>query len=296
METPENIPVVKNPNICLCLPVYGKADVPFFQCLMATLSGTRNLIDHIDFLVGDSLVNRARNVLSHRFLEGYIGQNEKGEPVRVLHEWMLFLDTDLMFNPQSVVSLLELGRARGPGIYAGCYPIKQLKPKIVMNNLPGHLPGPDGTVEVREAGTGFMLIHREVFEQMREKYRDEIEYFVDNGDAKNTKLGWDFFSVGVRFDKDLGRKRFLSEDWYFCQRWREMGGHIILQTKIQCQHIGTIAYPPPPDEIIEAAKVIQEAKDRMAKMGATKTISVTTVTDDPPKSETVQEVAVAVMD
>jgi hypothetical protein len=213
---------------------------------------------------GDSLVNRARNNCANRFIKGSIMDvaDKDGNPVKSLvkFEWMLFLDSDLMFSVDDVVRLYDLGRRMGPGIYAGVYPLKQVKPKIVFNAAKGKRPDAEGVCEVREAGTGFMLIHRNVFEQMQEKFRDEIEYLADTGDLQNPReTRYDFFTVGVRMDPVAGWKRFLSEDWYFCQRWREIGGKVIMHTGIEAKHIGTAVYPLPPQEIIETAAMYHEA-------------------------------------
>lgn len=241
------------------MPVYGKIDVPFVQCLMGMLS-TSSIVQMWDFLPGDSLVNRARNNLAKRFLAGFPGADGAGNPVTVKHDWMLFLDTDLVFKAEDVELLYNYAMKHGPSIYCGAYPIKQIKPKVVFNNMPNCLPDAEGIVEVREAGTGFMLIHRNVFEQMQEKFRDQIEYTVDMGLSKEPEeIAWDFFSVGVYFDTLLKKKRFLSEDWYFCQRWRELGGKVLMHTRISCNHIGVFNYPGNPQEIIDAAAHYQKA-------------------------------------
>jgi len=268
------LPVIRDPRICLAMPVYGKIDVPFVQCLMGMLASS-TVVQMWDFLPGDSLVNRARNNLAKRFLEGYAGQDGAGNPVTVKHDWLLFLDTDLVFRPEDVQKLYDLGMKKGPGIYAGTYPIKQLKPKVVFNNIAGCVPDEEGIVEVREAGTGFMLIHRNVFEQMMDKCKDEIEYVVDSGDPSNPAIiSWDFFSVGVRMDPDLKRKRFLSEDWYFCQRWRSLGGKILMHTKTSCMHIGTFSYPGNPQEIIEAGDYYKKAFEMIAQQQKPKVVKV----------------------
>ena len=255
------LPVIRDSRICLAMPVYGKIDVPFVQCLMA-MCASSTLIQMWDFLPGDSLVNRARNNLAKRFLEGYQGQDGAGNKVTVKHDWMLFLDTDLIFRPEDVQKVYDLGVKKGPGIYAGTYPIKQLKPKVVFNNMPNCIPDAEGIVEVREAGTGFMLIHREVFEKMIEKYGDEIKFAVDMGDPNLPPVySYDFFSVGVYMDNDMipPRKRFLSEDWYFCQRWRAMGGKILMHTRTSCNHIGVYNYPGDPQAVMDAAAHYKKA-------------------------------------
>ena len=65
-ETKTDSPrIIRSEAVCLSLPVYGKADVPFVQCLINLLSST-TCVQQVDFLPGDSLVNRARNNLAHR--------------------------------------------------------------------------------------------------------------------------------------------------------------------------------------------------------------------------------------
>lgn len=272
------IKTVTSPSVCVSLPVYAKVDVPFVQCLINSLSETR-CIGTLDWLPGDSLVSRARNNLVGRFLAGFDGRDEKGEPVKVLYDWLLFIDTDLTFNPVAIQNFYDAVVKRGPGVYCGVYPIKQLKPKIVFNNLPGHVPDAEGWVKVREGGTGFMMIHRSVFEEMREKYRDEIEFYADTGD-QSMQLGWDFFSVGVRLDKTLNRKRYLSEDWYFCARWREMGRDVWMNVKIlQCGHIGTFTYPGNPKDVLEAAEHYRKVAEQ-AQAAKPQRVKVKTVTSE----------------
>lgn len=262
------VELIRDERIVMCLPCYGgKIDQPFMQCVLHTLSVTTS-IAFIDFLPGDSLVNRARNNLAHNFLNGYPEQTPDGTKARRLYDWMLFIDTDLIFDPSAITQLYELGRRKGPGIYAGTYPIKQLKPKVVFNNMPGCVPDAEGVVEVREAGTGFMLIHRDVYTQMIERFGDEMRFETDMGDQGGPRtIKYDFFTVGVRKDPLLGYNRFLSEDWYFCQRWREMGKKIYMLTTIQCGHIGNFVFPGNPEEII---KVGEHLKKLMNKAEARK--------------------------
>jgi len=295
METKtDSLPVLRDPRIWLGMPVYAKIDGPFVQCLMA-LMGQSGIVQVPDFLIGDSLVNRSRNNIAKRFLEGMRGKDGAGNDVIVRHDWLLFLDTDLIFRVEDVEKLYQFALKKGVGIYCGTYPIKQLKPKVVFNNIAGQSPDAEGIVEVREAGTGFMLIHRNVFEQMQEKFKDEIEYYVDMGDPNLAPvIAWDFFSVGVRFDQDLKRKRFLSEDWYFCQRWRELGGKVLMHTKTACNHIGVYNYPGNPQEIIEAADHYKKAFEIIAQQQKPKVVKVGPpehFNKDEPQPEAVAVVA-----
>ena len=270
METSTVTPeIVRDPRIYLALPAYGGLIHSEFSLSMLQTTQQPNLVAQIEFLNGDSLVSRARNKLAKMFFQGRAGVTADGKPARILYDWLCFIDTDLVFPADALKRLYTYAVAHGPGIYAGAYPLKTLKPKVVMNAMPGAGIDSDGALEVREAGTGFMLIHRDVFAQMIEKFGDEIAYEADSGNlSKDRELEWDFFSVGVRRDPILGYKRFLSEDWYFCQRWREIGGKVVMLTTIQCHHIGTFKYPAQPRDIYEAADVYRTAEKQAQELKA----------------------------
>ena len=48
--------------------------------------------------------------------------------------------------------------------------------------------------------------------------------------------------MGV-YEYQDGHRRYLSEDWYFCQRWLDLGGDVLVDTRIILQHIGTAIFP-----------------------------------------------------
>lgn len=262
-----SFPVRHDPRIFVAMPAYaGMIHASFTESLMRTVSELkidiggkmRPLIGHYGFIKNDALVNRARNNLAAEFLRGIPTVDGKGAESLTQFEWLMFLDTDLVFTPADVERLFRTAQRFGPGIYAGSYALKSVESGFVYNAQPGAVPDAEGVVEIREAGTGFMLIHREVFVRMAEHYRDEIAYETDRMDSGGGReLRHDFFTVGVRFDAYAGWKRFLSEDWYFCQRWLEMGGKIRMHTGIRCRHIGQMTYPIPPEQLLAAARKLQ---------------------------------------
>lgn len=250
----------KDPRIYVAMPAYGGIiHSPFSLSLLTLLQRPNSPVAQIEYLNGDSLVSRARNKLACFFVRGRENKDPDGTPVITHYDWLMFLDTDLIFNPDDVIRLYEKAVKRGPGIYAGAYPLKTIRPRVVFNPMPGAQPDADGLLKVREAGTGFMLIHRDVFTQMAEKFRDEIEYEADSGNLSTARqIEHDFFTVGVRKDPIFGYKRYLSEDWYFCQRWREMGGDVLMDVGISCQHIGQATYPLNMGEVLETAQIYQK--------------------------------------
>lgn len=114
-------------------------------------------------------------------------------------------------------------------------------------------------------GTGFLLVKRTVFERMIAAHGREIGYISD----ATKRPEFDFWSVGGYETPDDGnfiynpellaevmafglseddakqvlRRRYLSEDWYFCQRWLGLGGEVWGDTRVILKHIGIATYP-----------------------------------------------------
>ena len=92
-----------------------------------------------------------------------------------------------------------------------------------------------GPFIVEYAGTGFMMIARPVFEKMKKEFevdaRNALEY-----ETKDGKTAWAFF------DTELRNGCYLSEDYLFCERWRDMGGSIWMDPTVRLLHHGAFAY------------------------------------------------------
>lgn len=210
------------PNIFVAIPVYGMVPAQFMASMLR-LQGDPPFSLSIKMLAGDSLVSRARNTLSAEFLASDCTH-------------LLFLDSDLIFSPEHVRRLVEHDKP----IVAGFYPKKQEGELNWVCNakLEETKPDDDGLQEVRFMGTGFMLVKREVFGRMREAH-PEIAYHPD---SKPSETEWDFWSVGVHRDAN-GFARYLSEDWFFCQRALDLGYKVYGDTKVIAKHVGHATYP-----------------------------------------------------
>lgn len=212
---------MKAKKVFLALPVYGGYHPHFVHSLLP-LMAHRPCEMMVVPCVGDSLVARARNRLAARFLASDCTH-------------LLFLDTDLIFSLDHIRRLIS----HEEPIVAGLYPKKQRELGWVCNVLPGVPEQADGLQEVLYAGTGCLLIAREVLEEMVSR-RPEIEYDPDDGDEPGLK--WDFFSTGVIQGED-GRRRYLSEDWSFCEVARQLGYRVMMDTQVILKHCGEIVYP-----------------------------------------------------
>lgn len=219
------IPVRDDIRLCVGMPVYGGYHPHFVHPLLKLV---QNPPSHLRLLpiVGDSLVSRARNRIAASFLA-----DEKSTH-------LLFLDTDLIFDVEHIARLIS----HGEPIVAGLYPKKQKKLKWVINTRT-EFGGPDerGLQRVLYAGTGCLLIAREVFATIAQKF-PELRYGPDAGESEEIDYH-DFFKVGVYEDPETGTRRYLSEDWYFCQLARDCGYEIQADTHVILKHVGEMIYP-----------------------------------------------------
>lgn len=222
-------------KLFLALPVYGAYNPHFVHSLLQ-LVAHRPCELVIKPCVGDSLVARARNRLCADFLASDCTH-------------MLFLDTDLIFSVEQIARLVSHAEQYPLlSVICGLYPKKQMELGWVCNLLetPESVTR-DGLQRVKYAGTGCMMISRGVLETMRSAL-PEIEYDPDDGDSPGVK--WDFFATGVRNFE--GRRRYLSEDWMFCQRVLDLGANIWMDTQIILKHVGEAVYPLQPIEAFAA--------------------------------------------
>jgi len=196
------------------------------------------LVDY-EFCYNESLIPRARNTLAHTFMSS----------TKYTH--LLCLDADIEFEPEDIIKMLDYNKP----VVGGVYPKKKInwdkitelvnqtnvsaltsdtiqamtkEPVLILLDDPT-INVNDEFIETRYTGTGILLIQRNVLEKMRESFPNDIYTAID--------------TVYFRyFDTELKDGIYLSEDYWFCDRWRQLGGHIYIHTKFRCRHWGTYAY------------------------------------------------------
>ena len=204
-------------------PCYGGniTEVCFSSYLQFTIMAMQNnLAFQIDTLSNESNVNRARNTCVAKFLNG-----------DATH--LMFVDADIQFNASDIVKLINHNK----DIVGGIYPQKTLPTKMVVNTIDnGKVEG--DLIEVGTLGTGFMLVKRIVFETMIEN--GATPYIDDIGlTAEENAKQYDFFQCTID-----SQGRYLTEDWSFCRRWRQLGGKIWADKTISLTHVGYFRFPP----------------------------------------------------
>lgn len=207
-------------HVHYCTPCYGGQinEGTFSSYLRLGMLMTKYDIPFtVDTLINESLVSRARNSMVAKFLA-----NEKATH-------LMFIDADINFNPEAVLRMV----LHNKGVVCGAYPMKSVPSRYVLNTVKDAVHEPP-LYEVSSSGTGFMLIKREVILNLIQamphlKYKDSVG------------LGKQYEPyMYALFDTMIDEhQHYLSEDWTFCKRVREiLRQRIWVDTGIQLDHIG----------------------------------------------------------
>lgn len=251
-----DIEELRKRKIYIATPMYGgMCSGPYTHSLLqfSTLCRQYDLQWEASFHYNESLIQRARNYLTDAFLRSDASH-------------LMFIDSDISFNPMDILAMLALSsKGSNYNVLCGLYPKKQIhwdrirdavKRDIPMkspdelalfgggfafNLLPGtHSFNITEPVEIMEGATGFMLIQREVFERF-DKYFPEQKYLPDHVTSEHFNGSRE---ITAYFDCiiDPNSKRYLSEDYYFSHKVKEMGMNIWACPWISLTHVGTYGF------------------------------------------------------
>lgn len=226
-------------HLVIGTPMYGGMCCSEYVQSILALKDAMQQHDHkvtCVFLGNESLIQRGRNTLAWHFLN-----------TDATH--LLFCDADQKFKPADVAKMIKADK----DIIVGCVPMKginwdrvrrgalRLHPNLSqltgifnINELEGHsMTDPNEPFQIKHGGSGFMLIKRDVFE----KLKPHVETYSSTGVSlpKDTRI-YNFFQVGVKDDL------LLSEDYYFCDKYREIGGTIWAAPWCEIGHFGSYLF------------------------------------------------------
>jgi hypothetical protein len=209
------------------------------------------------YLFNESLITRARNYCVDEFM-------------RSDYTHLMFIDSDIGFDPNDVLTLAALmdpdaEEADRKDIMCGPYPkktiawekIKMAVDKGFADDNPGELerfvgdyvfnPAEgqtqvriDEPVKVLEGGTGFMMVTRHAFEKFNEHYPD-YSYRPDHVRTKHFDGSREimmYFQALI----DEKTKRYLSEDYMFCQWMQKVGVDVWMAPWMRLQHTGSYTF------------------------------------------------------
>ena len=245
--------LLRQKHIFIATPCYGgQIGEPYFRSMMrfAILCNKYDIKYTISTLANESLITRGRNTLTSFFMEN----------PEAIH--LFFVDADIEFQPEDILRMVAYDKP----VVVGAYPKKALNwnsiieaarndetetadtieghsSNYVVNfdfvkdqegNRTGQVQIVDNLVKLKDAGTGFMCINKEVIQKMFDTH-PETKYVNDiNVDAKFEPFMYALFDCII----DPESRRYLSEDYTFCRRWQDMGGEVWLDPRTALNHVG----------------------------------------------------------
>lgn len=249
-------------KLVILTPCYGGVCHVNYMCSLINTISLLNQLGikiKIEFCKNDSLVSRARNNLVAKAM------SDK----EMTH--MMFIDSDITWNPADIVKLIMCDKQ----LVGGLYPIKSFywerligengenvvqkmlehKNNTILKNVNdieyiqqrllrynvnfhgGDVQIDKNLMEIRHLATGFMMIERQVIEQLMKalpetKYIDDVQYLEEH----ENEFAYALFDCGVE------EGHYFSEDWLFCSRWTKLGGKIYADVSINLTHTGQQDY------------------------------------------------------
>ena len=225
MNIQVNLDYLKTTRVHICMPCYGgQLTESTFMSYIKWSNTARQLgLDWtVETMTNESLISRARNTLVSKFL--FTKESTH----------LMFVDADIGWEPWHLLVMLDAQK----DVIGGLYPMKSLPIKWCVNGIPGQ-PEPaagDNLIEVSKTGTGFMLIKRDVFEKL-DAHPATKPFKNDIGlDPALDPYMKTYFDTAVR------EGRYYSEDWTFCENWRDIGGQVWVDKRVLLRHTGTYTF------------------------------------------------------
>ena len=239
----------KRPHILVCTPMYGGQCTGFYtQALLqlAILCKDRGVEMSYCAMFNESLVQRARNGLAHKFMS------------RDDCTHLMWIDADIWFRPEDILQMI----AAEVDVICGIYPKKEINwnsvDKFLKQGVPvdqiRHYTGSfvvnlkdgetDKTVPVNEpfeiwnGGTGFMLVKKDVFLKIKPVVKSYVNDVIDTRNGATPERIYEYFPVFIEPESE----RLLSEDYAFCKICRENGIQIWAAPWARLGHLGSYLF------------------------------------------------------
>lgn len=204
-----------DPAKCVVLVPVAKAIEPETQDCLSLLIARGY---HVQTLRGGSQVDLVRSGLASWAVERGFAET-------------LWIDSDVVFAPDDVEKL----RGHDRPVVAGLY-VKKGRPEFACKFKaanPGMTFGNGGgLLELEYAGMGFTLVRRGVYE----KVARELKLPACGGGYDPAKLVTPYFIPTIV--PDGAGWCYLSEDYSFCHRARQVGFPILADTSVRLGHVG----------------------------------------------------------
>lgn len=240
--------IIKNSKIMIATPMYGG------NCSMHYFNGVLNFVAlayqiklkfSIETLGNESLISRARNVITDKFMKSDCTH-------------LMWIDADTHFKASDIIELLLLDKDACTGLvckksinwqnikaalnentFDKLTPdnLKTLGANFAFTGLKGDIDI-NNIFEIKHAGNAFLMIKKKVLEDYVKTYPhlEYTEYKTNNLNPEEIPdKKFAFFDTGIEKETN----HYLSEDYFFSQNVRKMGYKIWACPSLVLGHVGT---------------------------------------------------------
>lgn len=235
----------KDIKLFVATPVHSNVSIHYMQSVfkLQSLCHTRNIPIMLQ-LTKTSLVTQGRNLCVSHFLNSDFTH-------------LLFIDSDILFNPESIFKMLE----KDQDVLSIPYPMKTIQWDKIMNKwkdiptmhydqactsgnmFPVRVKGDEQDIEVTDemielshSMTGCMMIKREALEKMKKEYPEltiKQKTMIDGERVDKPNL-YNFFDTYY----DVENKLYYGEDFAFSRLWTKIGGKCMALITEYITHVG----------------------------------------------------------
>ena len=228
-----------NLHLVIGTPMYGGMCTSEYTQSLLNLSESANKSDvklTTIFLGNESLIQRGRNTIAHHFMNLPDATH------------LLFIDADIKFRTEDVVRMIQADKSLivGPVGLKG-YNWDEIRQAAIngeddigrtggvfnINKLPGiDMVDENTPFEIEHGGNAFMMIRRDVFETLK----PHTPIYTNGGRSLPDGVEiYDYFRVEINKDTN----HLLSEDYFLCHSYRQLGGKVWCAPWVETGHFGS---------------------------------------------------------
>ena len=228
-----------NLHLVIGTPMYGGMCTSEYTQSLLNLSESANKSDvklTTIFLGNESLIQRGRNTVAHHFMNLPDATH------------LMFIDADIKFRTEDIVRMIQADKSLivGPVALKG-YNWDEIRQAAVngeddigrtggvfnINKLPGiDMVDENTPFEIEHGGNAFMMIRRDVFETLK----PHTPIYTNGGRSLPDGVEiYDYFRVEINKDTN----HLLSEDYFLCHSYRQLGGKVWCAPWVETGHFGS---------------------------------------------------------
>ena len=228
-----------NLHLVIGTPMYGGMCTSEYTQSLLNLSESANKSGvklTTIFLGNESLIQRGRNTIAHHFMNLPDATH------------LLFIDADIKFRTEDIVKMIQADKSLiiGPVALKG-YNWDEIRQAAIngeddigrtggvfnINRLPDiDMVNENEPFEIEHGGNAFMMIRRDVFETLK----PHTPIYTNGGRSLPDGVEiYDYFRVEINKDTN----HLLSEDYFLCHSYRQVGGKVWCAPWVETGHFGS---------------------------------------------------------